>query len=66
MNFILFTDVDLEYYAERTEGFSGADLDNFCKEVALKALTEKGFSVENISQNDFQTVFETFTASVKS
>ena len=66
--FFLFTvsEVDLRYYAENTEGFSGADLDNFCKEVALRALTEKGFSVEEINLEDFQAVFETFRASVKS
>ena len=58
--------MDLRYYAENTEGFSGADLDNFCKEVALRALTEKGFSVEEINLEDFQAVFETFRASVKS
>ena len=66
--FFLFTvsEVDLRYYAENTEGFSGADLDNFCKEVALRALTVKGFSVEEINPEDFQAVFETFRASVKS
>ncbi|KAI9500894.1 P-loop containing nucleoside triphosphate hydrolase protein [Coemansia spiralis] len=32
--------VDLARLAERTEGFSGADLDNLCREAALLALRE--------------------------
>lgn len=53
----LSLDVDLNDIASRTEGFSGADLDNACKEAALHAMTMQGLDqVQHVSQADFKHV----------
>lgn len=53
----LSADVDLSDIASRTEGFSGADLDNACKEAALHAMTIHGLDqVQHVTQADFKHV----------
>ena len=44
-------DVDIEYYAARTIGFSGADLENLVNEAALHAAR---FNKDSIDHNDFE------------
>uniref|UniRef100_A0A1B6E8V1 AAA+ ATPase domain-containing protein n=1 Tax=Clastoptera arizonana TaxID=38151 RepID=A0A1B6E8V1_9HEMI len=45
----LAADVNLAELAKITELFSGADLNNLCKEAGLQALTEGGMNVEEIN-----------------
>ncbi|KAM9481389.1 ATPase family gene 2 protein homolog B [Clarias gariepinus] len=57
-------DVCLEDLATRTHLFSGADLENLCKEAALLALHEEGMSVSSVQQKHFQKVLQRFQPSV--
>lgn len=47
----LARDVDLNRLAERTEGFSGADLEALCREAALNAIREDR---EEVTNKDFE------------
>ena len=52
-------------YSFRTHGYSGADLENLCKEAALHAMTTAGLeNVSNVSWSDFKEVFQTFCPSL--
>ncbi|KAF4071763.1 hypothetical protein AMELA_G00266560 [Ameiurus melas] len=62
----LNSDVCLEDLATRTNLFSGADLENFCKEAALLALHEEGMSVSAVRQKHFQKVLQNFQPSISS
>ncbi|TRZ03058.1 hypothetical protein DNTS_029717, partial [Danionella cerebrum] len=46
-------DVCLEDLADQTELFSGADLENLCKEAALLALRDEGLEVSCVRQEHF-------------
>lgn len=72
----LSDDVDLEYIANRTHGFVGADLSIFVKETALSSLNaaltqseQSNISLEKlqetlkVTQSDFLSVMATFTPS---
>ena len=61
----LASDVNLNEIATRTEGYSGADLENLCKEAGLDAMTIQGLeNVEEVTMNNFDSVFETFCPSL--
>lgn len=51
----LAKDVDLEKVAQRTPGFSGADLENLANEAAILAARS---NKKEINQNDFYNAFE--------
>jgi len=53
----------IEALAEKTEGFSGADLENLCRESVLTSLRED-FSNRKISESHFLTALETVNPSV--
>ena len=58
----LTSDVNLEEIASKTLGFSGADLDNLCKEATLQAMTKAGLdNVESVDKADFDLVMKKFT-----
>ncbi|XP_073710024.1 ATPase family gene 2 protein homolog B [Misgurnus anguillicaudatus] len=57
-------DVCLRDLAELTERFSGADLENLCKESALTALREDGFSVSSVKHQHFLKTLQSFTPSL--
>lgn len=46
-------DVDLEELAQKTDLFSGADLENLCKEAALLALQEENMEASHIRHTHF-------------
>lgn len=45
-------DVDLADLAKKTEGYSGADLEAFCREAGMEAMREK--NVEKVSKKHFE------------
>ena len=57
-------DLDIGDLANATEGFSGADLENLCREAALHALTENGFAVETVNRSDFDAVLRDLRPSI--
>ena len=48
----LAKDVDLESISEKTEGYSGADLESVCREAGMQALREN-IDVEKVSKKHF-------------
>ncbi|XP_051580788.1 spermatogenesis-associated protein 5-like protein 1 [Myxocyprinus asiaticus] len=60
----LHQDVCLQDLAARTDLFSGADLENLCKEAALLALREDGFSVSCVEQKYFLRALQSLTPSL--
>ena len=63
-NMAVEDDLDVGDLARVTEGFSGADLENFCREAALHALTVNGFLVETVNRTDFDAVLADLRPSV--
>ncbi|HEB69831.1 MAG TPA: ATP-dependent metallopeptidase FtsH/Yme1/Tma family protein [Desulfobulbus sp.] len=55
----LDNDVDLAVVAQRTPGFTGADLENICNEAAIQALRRKGKSV---TMKDFEAAIDRIIA----
>ncbi|XP_048722563.1 ATPase family gene 2 protein homolog B isoform X2 [Caretta caretta] len=47
------SDVSLEYLAAQTKLFSGADIENLCKEAALQALQENGLEATCVKHEHF-------------
>ncbi|MEM2133235.1 MAG: CDC48 family AAA ATPase [Candidatus Jordarchaeaceae archaeon] len=60
----LAKDVKLERLADRTEGFSGADLENLCRDAGMAAIREKGRDVKEVSMKHFEEAFTRVTASI--
>ncbi|KAA0715316.1 Spermatogenesis-associated protein 5-like protein 1 [Triplophysa tibetana] len=60
----LHPDVCLRDLAELTERFSGADLQNLCKEAALTALCEDGFTVSCVRHRHFLKTLQSLTPSL--
>ncbi|MGQ9719825.1 MAG: CDC48 family AAA ATPase [Candidatus Jordarchaeum sp.] len=60
----LAKDVSLERLADMTEGFSGADLENLCRDAGMAAIREFGRDVEKVSLKHFKEAMERVTASI--
>ena len=56
-------DVDTDYLAKKTEGFSGADLEALCREAAMNAL-RKDMKSKIVTKLDFETALKTVTPSI--
>ncbi|MFX0006448.1 MAG: CDC48 family AAA ATPase, partial [Candidatus Hermodarchaeota archaeon] len=52
-NMPLADDVSLKHIAQATEGYSGADLENVCREAGMQAIRENLNDLENIEQKHF-------------
>ncbi|MDO8427730.1 MAG: CDC48 family AAA ATPase [Candidatus Diapherotrites archaeon] len=57
-------DLDVDEFVEKTEGFSGADIEGFIREAVLIALEENNFKPCTASKKHFQTAFNKITGSV--
>jgi len=62
-NMPLAEDVDLEYIAEKTENFSGADLEGLVREAAMIALRENK-DAEKVTMAHFKKALEEMTPSI--
>ncbi|KAG9273491.1 spermatogenesis-associated protein 5-like protein 1 [Astyanax mexicanus] len=60
----LNSDVNLMDLATQTHLFSGADLENLCKEAALLALNEEGMDVSAVQQKHFLKALERVSPSL--
>ena len=54
----------LERLADRTEGFSGADLENLCRDAGMAAIREYGKDVKEVGLKHFDEAFGRVTASI--
>ncbi|XP_034474695.1 ATPase family protein 2 homolog [Drosophila innubila] len=54
----LAVDVDVDQLVERTEGYSGAEIQAVCHEAALSAL-EQSFEAESVKWEHFETALQT-------
>ena len=54
----LAKDVDLEKLADMTEGFSGADLENLCREAGMEAIREN-IKAKHVSMKHFKKALNT-------
>ncbi|MFX1430926.1 MAG: CDC48 family AAA ATPase [Promethearchaeota archaeon] len=52
-NMPLAEDVSLKHVAQITEGYSGADLENVCREAGMQAIRENLTNLEKIEKKDF-------------
>ncbi|XP_064608089.1 ATPase family gene 2 protein homolog B-like [Liolophura sinensis] len=57
-------DVNTERLAELTEWYTGADLENLCREAALLALTQDGIDAVKVTGNHFTDALKTVKASL--
>ena len=64
-NMPLAKDVDLDDFAEKTEGYSGADIENLVREAAMLALRENIESSE-VKRKHFEESLKKVRASVSS
>ncbi len=53
-NMPLAENVSLEKIARETEGYSGADIENVCREAGMQAIREKLMSLERIEKRHFE------------
>ncbi len=51
----LTEDISLKMLAEKTEGYSGADLENVCREAGMAAIREKMEELDTIEKRHFET-----------
>ena len=51
-NMPLDKDIDLEEFSEKTEGYTGADIESLCREAAMLALRED-INTEKVKKKDF-------------
>lgn len=56
-NIPVTSDVDVDVLVQKTEGYSGAEIEGICKEAALKAL-EDSFDIQEISMAYFQQALD--------
>jgi transitional endoplasmic reticulum ATPase len=59
-------DTNLEDLALRTDGFTGADLENLCNEASLHAVNTDGFDCQYVSGRHFEYVLQWLKPSVTS
>ncbi|MBD3187877.1 CDC48 family AAA ATPase, partial [Candidatus Bathyarchaeota archaeon] len=59
----LAEDVNLDDLAKKTKGFSGADIEGFCREAAIRALRDD-IHAEEVRMKHFLGVFEDIHASI--
>jgi transitional endoplasmic reticulum ATPase len=60
----LASDVSLSSIAERTERFTGADLEDVVRRAGLVAIRKRGASVEAVTREDFEDALEDSRATV--
>ena len=53
-NMPLAEDVSLKHIAQITEGYSGADLENVCREAGMQAIREKMENLDTIENKHFE------------
>ncbi|MEM2083451.1 MAG: AAA family ATPase [Nitrososphaerota archaeon] len=61
----LSPDVSLEYLAKITDGYTGADLENICREAALQAM-RRDINSDVVTFNDFENALKTIKPSISS
>ncbi|XP_043933562.1 spermatogenesis-associated protein 5-like protein 1 isoform X2 [Protopterus annectens] len=62
--FSLDGNINLEELAEQTSQFSGADLENLCREAALLALQEGGLNATAVTRDHFVKCLQTYRPSL--
>ncbi|MEM5779145.1 MAG: CDC48 family AAA ATPase, partial [Candidatus Aenigmatarchaeota archaeon] len=62
-NMPLASDVSIEELAEKTEGFSGADIEALCREAALNAL-RRNINSKEVTKQDFEEALKVISPSV--
>jgi transitional endoplasmic reticulum ATPase len=55
---------NLKIFAENSDGYSGADLENVCREAGMQALREKLDKMEEIEMNHFEFALKKIQASI--
>lgn len=60
----LAEDVDLEYLAQATKGYSGADIAAVCREAALFALRRSKLKAKNVTMDDFLRALKVIRPSI--
>ncbi|MFX1382811.1 MAG: AAA family ATPase, partial [Promethearchaeota archaeon] len=63
-NMPLAEDVSLKRIAQITEGYSGADLENVCREAGMQAIREKREKLEKIELRHFETALDKITSTL--
>lgn len=62
-NMPIASDVSIDELAEKTEGFSGADIEALCREAALNAL-RRDINSKEVTKQDFEEALKVITPSV--
>ncbi len=62
-NMPLAEDVNLEELAERTDGYSGADIESLCREAAMNAL-RRDMDAKKVTLKDFEDAFKVVKGSI--
>jgi len=62
-NMPLAKDVKLEDLAERTDGYSGADIESLCREAAMNAI-RKNENAKKVTLEDFEEAFKVVRGSI--
>ncbi|TXT64709.1 MAG: Cell division cycle protein [Promethearchaeota archaeon] len=57
-------DISLRKIAEQTEGYSGADIENLCREAGMQAIREKMDELETIEFRHFQNALKKIKSSL--
>ncbi|MFX1237557.1 MAG: CDC48 family AAA ATPase [Promethearchaeota archaeon] len=60
----LAEDVSLSEIAKKTDGYSGADLENVCREAGMEAIREKMKDLETIEKKHFEKALEKITSTL--
>jgi len=60
----LANDVSLKHVAQITEGYSGADLENVCREAGMQAIREKMEDIDKIEYKHFEFALSKITSTL--